>query len=245
MRDFQERWKQVDCCGDYWPFDWGGTDGSQSGESDNASDGSELDSPPQIDPAVVWQDDFDKDGMEEAFFLSGAFRTPDENVVYSELWYEDASGARQIDSATAYFEPDASVFDVGDRKLFIIDDYTDGSVGVMGAKVWTVKDGEPATLSISSNSKDICFIRQEQGLEFSFSHSSYDTGHTSSAITCTGMEMVLPNMAACASAKRSCVPWRGRRVGWTRSSPPAASLATSSIVKTALSISITPPPDGG
>ena len=178
VRDFQERWKQVDCCGDYWPFDWGGTDGSQSGEMDSASDGSKPDSPPQIDPAVVWQDDFDKDGTEEAFFLSGAFRTPDENVVYSELWYEDASGARQIDSATAYFEPDASVFDVGDRKLFIIDDYTDGSVGVMGAKVWTVKDGEPATLSISSNSKDICFIRQEQGLEFSFSHSSYDTGHT-------------------------------------------------------------------
>lgn len=161
LQNWCEQWKVVDCCAYAAP---------------------ELDGALADEPSAAgcsWSADFDGDGADERFFLDGAFEQPNGDTAYTELWYEDASGAQYVASACEYFDPSfASVLDAAGRKLFAIDEMTSGSAIFLGATVWAVEDGSPVQIAISDNQQDICLISQVGELDFSFGHNTYDTGHT-------------------------------------------------------------------
>ena len=132
------------------------------------------------DPSVTWRDDFDKDGVEEAFYLSGAtYDNYAEQTVYTELWYADASGTRYLESTEALDFSRGRVFDVGDCKLFCVED---NRTSTSETHVWTVRNGSPGRIQLAYGQQP-GNVTQEDGRNFSFVFDAYDgasngDGHT-------------------------------------------------------------------
>ena len=135
---------------------------------------------PDTDPTVTWRGDFDKDGVEEAFYLGGAdYDRYAERTIYTQLWYADASGSQYLESTQAINFSLGRVYDVGDCLLFCVEDnYT----AVSQTHVWTVRDGSPERIYLASGQQP-SIITQEDGQDFFFTFDAYDrysngSGHT-------------------------------------------------------------------
>ena len=118
--------------------------------------------------------------MEEAFYLSGAtYDNYAEQTVYTELWYADASGTRYLESTEALDFSHGRVFDVGDCKLFCVED---NRTSTSETHVWTVRNGSPGRIQLAYGQQP-GNVTQEDGRNFSFVFDAYDgasngDGHT-------------------------------------------------------------------
>lgn len=124
-----------------------------------------IQSIPEADPAVTWRDDFDKDGVEEAFYLSGGrYNGEYGELVYTELWYADVSGTQYLESAQAICFSNGRVYDVGECKIFCVEDnYTSSNE----THVWIVRNGSPMRIHIAYGQQP-GNILQESDTDFSF-----------------------------------------------------------------------------
>ena len=126
-------------------------------------------------------DDYDGDGVFEAFAFVGDEQEPDVDESYrGELWFVNAGGAKKLEAYEHGYWGLINVYAFGKNKFAVLNQYatTGGCVSV-----WGVHGGKPRRESISNIGGG---FTQLDGNNFTLYHSTYDflesdgfsTGHT-------------------------------------------------------------------
>jgi len=126
-------------------------------------------------------DDYDGDGVFEAFAFVGEEQQPDVDESYmGEIWFVSARGAEKIEACANGYWGLINVYAFGKNKFAVLNHYaTTGGL----VNIWGVKNGKPHREKISGIGGG---FTQLDGNSFTLYHSTYDfdetggvsTGHT-------------------------------------------------------------------